>query len=230
MLYTMCMNKRFPHLFVPVFFTFLFAVLALSAQAADPQFLVTWKAQTKVPVWYEGKALAVQNSSVLVSLAMVEQSGKLLNLSGSEIRWYLKGELVQKGTGLTSISVLNKDFSGNYIDLKVSVEYADQQSGRRFIDAYYTIPIVSPKAVVEYKNLQPSYVAGSDLLVKGYPFFFTNSYLKSEWDLGGSQKVQDSYELRIEQAPGGIRSIQFAVWNPSRVLEKAQSTLYLQSN
>lgn len=201
--------------------------------AANPQFLVTWKAQTKVPVWYAGKALPVKDGVVLVSVSLIDSSGggfgKLLDLSNSEIRWYLKGELVQKGKGITSLSILNKDFPGNYIDLQVSVQYADEQ-GTRFLDSYNNIPIVNPEVVIEYRNLQPFFSAGSDVAFVGHPFYFTNQFLKSEWNLGGTTPVADVYDIKIEKAPATLRDIQFTVWNSEKNLEKAQKIMRVQAN
>jgi hypothetical protein len=203
------------------------------AQAADPQFFITWKADTRVPVWYAGKALPVQDSTVLISLSLVDQSaangGKLIDLSTSEIRWYLKGELAQKGKGLTSLSINNRDFAGNNIDLKVSVAHTDE-AGSRFIDSFALIPIVRPEAVVEHRSLQPFFAAGSDVVLKGHPFFFTSSLLKPEWNIGGAQTVQNAYDVRISAAPAQLGRVVFSVRNPEKQLEQAEASVVLQAN
>src|SRR4051812_25715047 len=90
-------------------FIFFFSVAGQSnAQGQGPQFLLTWKAlNSYVPASYNGKALPSHDSPVSVSLEIIS-GGKVANLKGVTINWYLDGGPLAGGVGLQHV-VFNPD-------------------------------------------------------------------------------------------------------------------------
>lgn len=186
----------------------LFAARPLAAHAADPLFMMTWESDNYAPAWFAGKKFPVELSSVRVSFEMVGQNkgdyGKLVDLSGSEIRWYLKGELVQRSTGGQSMIIKNRDFDGNSIEVKVSAQYPDPVSGKKyFVDHWIDIPIKRPEVVI--RSIAPS----APLAAASYeavPFFF-NAFpasLDTQWIVNGTERpTGDSGNRFIYSVRGG---------------------------
>ena len=91
--------KIFLVLLPVIIFAVVFGGTIAHAQSATPQMVVTWQAYgSYVPPAYGGKALPNQESRLTASLELLS-NGKLVDLSGQTIYWYLDDTLIDSGVG-----------------------------------------------------------------------------------------------------------------------------------
>lgn len=164
-------------------------LLALSgiprASAASPQILITWKTTgSYIPSGYQGKALPTYGSNITASIEIVSD-GKLVDLSGQTIYWYLNDTdtLIGGGVGAQSITFPPLGKPPNVTTLEVELPY--YPSG--FILHSIDIPMVQPQAVIE-----APYPAGqfsiNPVTLTAVPYFFS---ISSPTDLSYSWSVND---------------------------------------
>lgn len=153
-----------------------------NAQTA-PNVLITWKAFSYAPADFRGKIFPTTNSLIKASLEIIN-NGKVADLSGQKIYWYLNDEPIKIGRGLQSIEFnLNTDPSVN----ELSVQIPSYPSG--FFLRAVNIPVVAPEAVIEapYPDWQ---VRDTNIKVKGLPYFFNIAdplELSFLWNANGAQ-------------------------------------------
>ena len=202
-------------------------------QAQAPEMVMTWKAQTNTPPWYQGKAQVVENSTVDVGVELVGTNtgevGKLLDISSREIRWYVDGNLVARGVGKKTLAVYNTKLEGSDIDVRASVEYRDRSDGSvYFVDQYLTIPVRGPEVV--FKSLKGDNVllAGASFIMKVIPFFFSvpDSDLQVSWSVADQtpDTQADPLQLQVQlgqDIPVGGFNVSTSVYNPQQSSQKA---------
>ncbi len=145
----------------------LFGVTHVSA--ATPQFLITWKATgSYVPPGYHGKALPTYGSSITASLEIIA-NGKLVDLSGQTIYWYLNNTdtLLGGGVGAQSSTFPPLGTPPNITTLMVELPY--YPTG--FLIHTIAIPMVQPQVVVDapYPSGQFS---SNPVSATAIPYFF----------------------------------------------------------
>ena len=160
----------------------LFGFLPYAKAQAVPQFLVSWQANSYVPVWYQGKIFPVKGSLVNISFELID-NGKIADLSKTKVRWYLNDNLVlneNNGLGIKQYSFNTTNYSGQ--DIEVRIALFDYKGGSQ-IDKIIRIPVVSPEVVIDAPYEKNLIGAGKNLFI-AYPFFFNIgdlSKLSFEW-------------------------------------------------
>jgi len=208
--------------------------IASFAYAAGPQFVVSWKPQVYAPVWYEGKLFPVKESSVRVSFEMIDQNspnaGKVIDVSDSEVRWYVGGELVRKGNGLQSLVIKNNLYSGDVMDVRISVDFFDSQTGEQyFADKYISIPIMDRKLSLVRRWMDSTLAPHAQSTWYAVPLFFSSAPQSSTitWTVNG-QVVQpisgNPFALTIQSGDGGQSAdIEVSLKNPASLWDNASA-------
>lgn len=209
-----------------------------SVLAASPLILVTWRAQTSAPQWFEGKILPVEGSKVTCAVELIGTEGieknKLIDLSQSEIRWYVDDDLVKKGIGMKTFSEISQNPFGIPLTGKVALEYTDPETkSKEFISKYFSIPIVQPEVVLETKRINTNTTIGEEIALFGHPFFFSAplSELTGAWLINEQKKLFDvtspSVLIKVgENIPNGEIRMKLTIENPRNKLEKSSTLMY----
>lgn len=172
------MNRIYTFLLCGIIGSVLFGTASF-AYAADPQFLVSWKPIVSAPNWYEGKLLPVKDSKVQISFELFDQDGsnkgRMINVAGSEVRWYVGTTLIQKGNGLQTIVVQNNFFSGSTINIKIAVDFLNAQTQERyFVEKYIQIPVVDRKLLLVRRWMDATLAPHAQATWYAVPLFFSS--------------------------------------------------------
>lgn len=167
-------------LFALVFFSLL---PAASAQTTNPEFLLTWKASgSYVPATYPGKALPTFGSKVTASLELLSQ-GKVLNIKGQTIYWYLNGTLIGGGVGAQQITFTPFGAPPSALSLEVDLP---NYNGSLLVHKT-TIFTVKPRAII-YAPYPYGTVSVNPISIRALPYFFNASSaaaLSFTWTVNG---------------------------------------------
>jgi hypothetical protein len=162
---------------------FFVSTIAPHALAASPQFLITWKTTgSYIPPNYQGKALPTYGSEITASLVLVS-NGKVVDLSGQTIYWYLNSTLLGGGVGAQSITFPPLGEPPNTMTLEIDIP--DYSSG--YLIHTINIPMVQSETVID-----APYPAGqfssNPVTVTAIPYFFniaSPSNLSYAWSVNG---------------------------------------------
>ena len=127
-----------------IFFLSLFLLFPIKSFGAptDPFLYLTWKAKSYTPDNFLGKILPGASSPILVSLEAFE-NGKVADITGSQIKWYIDGDLSATTIGKKSFDLrTSKSPSSGVILVKANV--VDKWS--RQISKEISIPVSPPVA------------------------------------------------------------------------------------
>jgi hypothetical protein len=166
--------------------TFLLVTPAAHAQtdASSPTFLITWKTTgSYIPSFYIGKALPTYGSQITASLELVSPQGKILDLSGQTIYWYVNDTLVGGGVGVQQATFPPIGDAPNTANLRVTIP---NYNGTYLIHAI-NIPMVLPEAVI-YAPYPNGQFIENPLTVQAIPYFFNiadPSGLSYTWSVNG---------------------------------------------
>lgn len=223
-----------------IFFAFILGLSFIFIKpvlAAEPQALFSWKAQNYVPVWYEGKSFPINRTTITASFEAVSQSradfGKIIDLSNTDIKWYFNNNLVKEGNNLKTISVVKDDFPRNVVNIKVSFNFSDSDSGENYVtNQYLAIPIYSPDVVILTNKQDLTTSVNGILNLKAVPFFFNavSDYLNLNWSVNGQSVPlgSDPYGLDLKigsDVPYQQARINISASNPDNVLEQASKSI-----
>jgi hypothetical protein len=208
----------------------LFLIPSAHAQiTSNPQFLITWKpTASSIPSNYIGKALPSLGSKVTADFELVS-NGKILNISGQTIYWYLEDTLIGGGTGVQQVTFPLFGTPPGSLTLKIELPSYNGQYLIHTID----IPYVNP-AVVIYAPYPNGDFSSSPLTVTALPYFFTASasQLSYTWAVNGqtgsNAENPQTAEVTLPQGtPSGTGiTISLSVENPAGAATAAtQSTL-----
>ena len=208
----------------------LFFALTTRAQtASSPQFLITWKpTASSIPSSYIGKALPSYGSKVTAEFELVS-NGKVLDISGQTIYWYLEDTLIGGGTGIQQITFPLFGTPPNSLTLKIELPSYNGQYLIHTID----IPYVNPMAVI-YAPYPNGDFSSNPVNVTALPYFFnaSPSQLSYTWAVNGqtgsNAENPQTAEVTLPQGtPSGTGlTISLSVENPQgAVTAAAQSTL-----
>ena len=168
-----------------MFGTFLTPAPVAHAQtASSPTFLITWKTTgSYIPSFYIGKALPTYGSKITASLELVSPQGKILNLSGQTIYWYVNDTLVGGGAGVQQVTFPPIGDAPNTANLRVTLP---NYNGAYLVHAI-NIPMVMPEAVI-YAPYPNGQFTQNPVAVQAIPYFFNiadPSGLSYAWSVNG---------------------------------------------
>lgn len=150
-------------------------VSAQTASFSRPQVLLSWKANSYAPLWYQGKVFPTRGSRIEAAFELIDKE-KIIDLSKNKIRWYVNDKLVlneKNGLGIKNYSFRVFDYPGQDVELRVVVvDYGEEQVGGMVI-----IPIVYPEAIIGAPHPGAKILAGASSSFFAYPFFFNVSDL-----------------------------------------------------
>ena len=191
----------------------IFFGVASFTYAAEPQFLVSWKSLVYAPNWYEGKLIPTKDSVVQVSFELVDQDGvnkgKVVNVSASEVRWYIGTTMVQKGIGLQTITIKNNLFSNATIPVKISVDFSNQRTGEKyFVEKYIHIPVTERRLILTRPWMDHTLTPHTQATWYAIPFFFSSDprSLNLTWTVNGqvvNPTSDDPFSLSIQSGDAG---------------------------
>lgn len=147
----------------------LYFLFSIPVFAANPQFLVSWKAESYVPAWYGGKVFPAKGSPVIVSFELVD-NGKITDLSRTVVRWYVNGKLVKNekdGLGIKSLSLTAPGYGGQEVEVRITLpDYRGTT-----LDQIARIPVKSPEVIIDGRfGARP--IQAGDNSFEAMPFFF----------------------------------------------------------
>lgn len=200
-----------------------FIVFSSLTVAAEPELWITWQAKNYAPFDFVGKKLPIIGSPVLTSVVLIDEKGRLADLSTSTIWWYWNNNPIGGGDGVDSVTF--RPSSQGDQDLSVKVLSSDSHWIRKTI----SIPVVSPEAVIEAPFPNNKFSA-SKIQLQAQVYFFnvrTTSELTFGW-MVNNQSSNPSGDSRVldvtfNQTPssGTTINVSLNVRNPKNILETA---------
>ena len=200
-----------------------------SAQSAtQPKVLITWQPLVYVPGGYLGRPLPTASSRIRASVAVVD-GGKVADLSGQEIYWYVNDEFVEGANNGQTIEFRVADKVNTFVDLRVKIP--GYKGG---VLKTIEIPVVPPQVAVEalYPN---GVVTEKTIEMRGVPYFFNVSKLALlgfSWTVDGKAfTVNDPLAVSIPIADGvangTVYSVALGVRHPVSIFETASHAVNL---
>lgn len=228
-------NQKFktPALLFAICYLFFAIFYFVDAQTA-PQFLVSWQADSYAPSWYQGKIFPTHGSKIDINFELLE-SGKIINLSKTKVRWYINDNLIKNeknGLGIKFLSFVANDYPGQETEIRITLpDYKGET-----LDEIVRIPIVSPEATIDspYSDNRV-YIGGSSFLA--HPFFFNIKKLNElsfEWSVDGrpakSGEKDDKLDLNVDPlTPSGWEiNVQATIKNLLNQMEFAGKNIKLR--
>src|SRR3989338_424974 len=205
-----------------------------------------WHADTSIPYWYKGKALASPKSAVTVSaFPEIVSGGRKIPSSGLIFRWFLDDDFKQQqsGTGKNTFRFTAGFSSGvaHTVSLEVS-NIAGDITAKKSVN----IDVVSPSVLIyEHDALlgtknnlafggqrSGAIFAGEEKSFVAHPFFFSFSNgsvnLDYVWIVNGQEAFGDEpkniLRLKTTADAGGFASINILVKNLSNILQDARQS------
>ena len=231
-------SKYSKNLKLPVFFAVLAACFLLNLPSGNaqtaPEFIISWRAVNFVPSDYTGKILPSSGSRIEVSFDLMDK-GKIANLSGNEISWFVNNEVVAQKNVLKSI---NFNTSGNNSQsVRVAVSgYNDSE-----LEKTISIPLADPKIIIDTRGPAKYALNRTELPLKKHifeirPFFFNVrdlSDLNMKWRLNGELAKTDPnnpeflvLDLKSEGAPKQTElDVSASASSKLNILELASKTI-----
>jgi hypothetical protein len=181
-----------------------------------PSLLITWKAHTLVPSFYEGKALPSAGSTIEASVAALSNN-RLVDLSDYTITWLLNGSKIASDTGLTRITTALNYFGVQRYTLTA---FIPDYNTNKLVQTV-TIETAAPKLVV---SLDAQSKTSNSLLstVSAVGYFFSAALQRNldiTWTAGGIS--QSGPTIVVEHELGAPLPIQVRATNLLRENERA---------
>ena len=184
---------------------------SVRAQQSAPTTVITWRVTgSYVPSSYIGKVLPNSESAITASV-MVFDNGKIANVSGDTVYWYLNNTPLGGGPGATSFTFTPFAGSGSAATLKV--EIPDYPGG--LIIKTTPIYITAPIAVI--RTLYPAATfSANPLIASADPYFFpatSANQLSYEWSVN-SQAISGAENpdvLHVSLGPGTTAGSRFDI-------------------
>lgn len=201
-------------------------LVKVKAQINEPEFLITWKTNTYVPKSFLNKVLPTDASLVNISFELVDR-GKLINLSDSEIYWYLNDELIKGGLGIQEASFRARGVGSQNLRIKIP-NYKGGLLMKNII-----IPSVEPEVAIIAPYYQNKFQA-LGLKIDAQPYFFNVTDLNElqfSWQINGQKPKNTGRpdQLNIVLNQGGTDlKIKLNAINPKKFRERASQELNLK--
>ncbi len=216
------------------FLTVLLALALLPAVSvrgdSGPRLWVTWRAATYLPPDYSGRALPIEGSQLVVAVDAVN-GGRLDDLSGQTVYWYVNDNFLAGGQGMTR-ATLTVPQGASVGGLSVRVSLPDYQSG---LSKTISIPVVNPRVFL----LAPASAQSSIFSVQALPFYFNvqnSGQLNFQWTVAGETPAPDAdpsvltVSLSKDFPAGGSVPITLTVQNPNGLLETDSTQVSIPYN
>jgi hypothetical protein len=209
---------------------FLLVVAVETSTAQTYNSIITWQADSFYPADYKGKAPAVFDSTVSVSLTILE-NGRTVDTSSSEIIWYLDNKFFKKGIGLTEVAFTIDKTKGGEHFLRAVVSMPEES-----LEKSVTIPVGSRELVIN--NPRPSNLIkfGEKVVLEAVPYFFNVTsldYLSFFWSVDNVLRKEERTSSLIlntgasESLKGADVLITAQAANKNKPIESAKSNLEL---
>jgi len=202
------------------------ATVALAAPNQNPpKGVITWQAQTTAPDTYLGK-LQLNRTSPLVGALLVTQDGMIMDLRKKEIGWYLNGKLINRGVGLSTITIQAERPDRRQIELRALIK---NFSGFDSLDTRVSINRNPPKVSL----ISPSLVnlRGHAVGIKALSYFFTpteNNRIQYRWQVDGVVRAVLNNTLVLDTSQADINqpvNISVSAYHPDNSLESAETAI-----
>ena len=184
-------------------------LLVSVAAAAEPQFLVSWRANSYAPEWYQGKILPNRQTLTQINFDLID-NGKIADISKTKIRWYVNNKLrinEQDGLGMQTLqfyppwSIVVRDTTEIRI---VVVDYKGETIGK-----IINIPLAAPEVAIQNFGYTEEIGVGS-YKFQANPFFFNIGDINDlafNWTVNGKLAIDDNIDepsniLNLEINPG----------------------------
>lgn len=162
--------------------TGLFFLPSLSdAQQNEGRAIITWEADNFFPSDFRGRSLPAPETRVNASV-IVTKNGRVLDLSGADIAWYLDGRILRRSVGLQGINFVTTKKQGDNHFLRVEIRAPE------IVSASVNIPTTNPVAIIDIPYPRKIIPEGKDINISAIPYFFNvNSIheLSFSWRIGG---------------------------------------------
>ncbi len=198
-----------------------------------PRFLLTWEAiNSHIPSSYQGKALPSYGSQVLAEVSLIS-NGKIDNISGQTIYWYLNDTLVGGGVGAQRVVFVPFGTPPNSLTLRVELP---NYNGMDLVHEIQ-LPFVDPVAVINAPYPGGGF-SSNPVMVNAIPYFFAlpSSYLSYSWSVNGvpgssAENPESALVTLPQNTPSGANiTIALTITNQTgSVGAEAQSTLTYNS-
>lgn len=168
-----------------IFSSLLTAFYFVSAQNVN-DVLITWQTQTYQPSGYLGKNLPTLGSPIIAAVELVENQ-KLIDLSNSNIKWYVDNSFFAQGAGLKRITFNTDALIGATVTLEVNIsplkekekppaDYLNTNINNIFDEppllvGIISIPVVKPEVVIDAPYADKIITNGVNFL-QAMPYFF----------------------------------------------------------
>lgn len=207
-------------LLIVAFIFFVAVVMGVShtQAASSPTFLLTWKAlKSYVPAAYEGKALPGVNSPISASLELIS-NGKIVNLKGNTINWYLDDGAIAGGAGVQHVVFAPDASPPGSMELRIEIP---NYNGNYLIHTV-DIPAIEPKAVISGPYPQGEF-SDASLMLRALSYFASvpASSLTYAWGVNGvqanSSENPDVAQINLPAgtASGAVISASLSITNPA---------------
>jgi len=206
------------------------AIAKSQAQVPSQQLLITWQAKNYAPAGYKGKVLPTAGSRITASFDLIE-NGKIADLSGQTIYWYLNDLLISNVPGIQTVNFLAPGSAPDVIRLKIQLPFYRDNLLSRAVQ----IPVVAPEVVIE-SPYPGGMVNGTSASLKAVPYFFSvlnPSALNFTWSVNGqtAESKENPDELVATINPdarsGSTINVGLTVQNPKNSSEAANQNLVL---
>ncbi len=207
---------------------------------------VLWEADTYVPPFYKGKALASPESwvKIVVIPHFTTENGNKLKPSNLIYEWRKKnGEKVKEASGYGKNTFLIEapiPFGNSNIEVFVSSLGNSLSSTKKIVINPTTPEIIfyedNPIKGIIYENSikNESDLSKQEITIKATPYFFANDDIKAgnityEWLLGGNSVVKNdtAITLRREEGGRGRSLVGFTAQNIAKTFQSASKTFVL---
>ena len=165
-------------------FVITFVLLLPFPAHAENQIIITWQANNFYPSDYKNKALATPNTPITVAVELVSNN-KLIDLSKTNITWFLDENLLTKGIGLKETTFTIKKAVGDSYFLRVSLALKNS-----VIDNSIEIPVSKQILVIKTGLPEGKIKTNTTLFLEAVPYFFNVSRLTElsfSWLINGSR-------------------------------------------
>ncbi|MCH7882803.1 hypothetical protein IIA95_00050 [Patescibacteria group bacterium] len=195
-----------------------------------------WTANTTVPAWYKGKALASPRSIITVSaFPEIMRNGSKTPSSQLIYRWSLDDDFIpeESGAGRRNFSFRADLIPGTEHEITITVS---DLSGTRGAQKTIVIPVAGPKVLFyEERPLEGTVIgaaltnfilpAGTQSTFRAVPFFFTRGApLSYKWFIDGEaaqeEGLPDILRLTAAIGSGGLVSISTTINNVRNILQR----------
>lgn len=217
---------------------FVAASIKGGAQTQSPQVIITWKATSYAPPGYAGKVLPGPGSPMLASVQILDK-GKIADLTGKTIRWYLDGSLIRTSTGNPHVTFAAPERAApSSFELSMQIPgYQIDATRSELLFSTIIVPLAAREVVIEAPYPERRF-RGASFAVTGVPYFFNvrePAALNFSWTVNGkavtSTEDKELLEVRFTKAPAANTSVNVGliVRDPSEDLNAGLKSITLIS-